>query len=209
MLVTKTDEGVHVSAVTKNDKSGSQQSHADSTLVPQSELQSILHEYKDYFPEVLHDGLPPERDVAHTIPTEAGVPPLKPIYRLSPAENAEVERQITEGLRRGIIEPSSSPFEASVLFVRKKDGSLRMCVDYRATRGPLRISIHCLALMTCLISCMVLQCFLPQSGYPQIRIKDDDVPKTAFRTPLGHYHFRVLSFGLTNAPATFKAAMNR
>ncbi len=96
LLVNKTDEGVHVSAVTKDDKSGSQQSHADNTLVPQSELQSILHEYKDCFPEVLLDGLPPERDVAHTLSTESGVPPFKPIYRLSPAEDAEAEHQITE-----------------------------------------------------------------------------------------------------------------
>ena len=70
--------------------------------------------------------------MAHTLSTESGVPPFKPIYRLSPAEDAEVDCQIAEGLRRGIIEPSSSPFGAPVLFVRKKDGSLRMCVDYRA-----------------------------------------------------------------------------
>jgi len=95
LLVTKTDEGVHVPAVTKHDKSGNQQSHADGALVPQSELQSVLHEYKNWFPEVLPDGLPPESDAAHKIPTESGLALFKPIYRLSPAENAEVERQMT------------------------------------------------------------------------------------------------------------------
>jgi len=76
--------------------------------------------------------LPPERDVAHAIATEPGAPPFKLIYRLSPAENAEIERQIAESLRRGIAEPSSSSLGALVLFVKKKDGSLCMCVDYRA-----------------------------------------------------------------------------
>ena len=95
-------------------------------------MQSVLHELKDCFPESLPDGLPPERDVAHTIPTEPSVPPFKPIYRLSPKENAEVMRQVAEGLKQQIIEPSSSPYGAPVLFVRKKDDSLRMCVDFRA-----------------------------------------------------------------------------
>ena len=122
-------------------------------------MQSVLHELKDCFPESLPDGLPPERDVAHTIPTEPSVPPFKPIYRLSPKENAEVMRQVAEGLKQQIIEPSSSPYGAPVLFVRKKDDSLRMCVDYRTLiRSPSRISIPYPALMTCLISCMELQC---------------------------------------------------
>ncbi len=90
LLVTKTYEGVHVPAVTKRDKSGNQQSHADGTLVPQSEVQSILHEYRTV---CLMGCL---QKAIHTIPTESGVPPFKPIYRLSPAEDAEAEHQITE-----------------------------------------------------------------------------------------------------------------
>ena len=134
------------------------------------------------------------------------------MYRLSPAENAEVRRQVSDGLRRGIIEPSASPYGTPVLFVRKKDGSLRMCVDYRAlnkitvkNKYPLpRID----DLLDQLHGASVFSSLDLQSGYHQIRIKDEDVPKTAFRTPLGHYQFRVLSFGLTNAPATFQAVMN-
>ena len=131
LLVTQSDKsgGVHVSAVTNNHRSFQQQSQTDHTLVPQSDMQSILHEFKDRFPESLPDGLPPERVVAHTIPTGPGVPPFKPIYRLSPKENAEVKRQVAERLKQQIIEPSSSPYGAPVLFVRKKDDSLPMCVD--------------------------------------------------------------------------------
>ena len=114
--------------MTKNDSLGSQRTHANST----PELSQICSQYKDCFPEVLPDGLPLERDAAHITPTESGVPPFKPIHWLSPAENAEVEHQIAEGVRRGMIEPSSSPVGAPILFVREKDGSLCMCVDYRA-----------------------------------------------------------------------------
>lgn len=76
LLVTTSHEGLHVSDVTKNDDSGSQQAHADNPLVTESDLQSILHEYKDCFPEVLSDGLPPERDAAHTTLTERCFPEI-------------------------------------------------------------------------------------------------------------------------------------
>ncbi len=95
-------------------------------------LSHICSQYKDCFPEVLPDGLPLERDAAHTASTELGVPRFKPMHWLSPAAKAEVELQIAEGVRRGINQPSSSPFGAPVLFVREKDCSLRMCIDYRA-----------------------------------------------------------------------------
>ena len=110
LLVTQSgkSESVHVSAVTNDDKSFQQQSQTDHTLIPQSDMQSILREYQDCFPESLPDGLPPERDVAHTIPTEPGVPPFKPMYRLSPKENAEVKCQVAEGLRQQIIESTVS-----------------------------------------------------------------------------------------------------
>ena len=153
------------------------------------------------------------RNTAHTIPLEPGhKPPFKPIYRLSPVELAEVEKQVSELLKQGLIEPSSSPFGAPVLFVAKKDGSLRMCIDYR---GLNKISIKYKyplprtdQLLDALSGAKVFSNLDLQSGYHQIRIHDDDVPRTAFRTPFGHYQFKVLSFGLTNAPATFQATMN-
>jgi len=174
-------------------------------------LQALLQEYKDVFTPISE--LPPIRDTGHTIPLEPHAkPPFRPMFRLSPKELEEVERQVKELLRHGLIEPSSSPFGASVLFVAKKDGSLRMCIDYRAlnkitvkNKYPLpRID----QLLDALSGAQLFTSLDLQSGYHQIRITDEDVAKTAFRTPFGHYQFKVLSFGLTNAPATFQAAMN-
>jgi len=133
LFVTNVDNDFNVTALTDSTELKAGKRIADHTLVSAAEMQKIRQEYADRFPETLPDGSPPKRDVAHAIVTEEGhVPPFKPIYRLSPTENTEAHRQIIEGIRRGIIEPSSSPYGAPVLFVRKKDGSLRMCVDYRA-----------------------------------------------------------------------------
>ena len=153
-----------------------------------SVLQSLLHEYRDRFPDKLPDGLPPERNVGHTIPTEPGSSPAdRHMYRMSPAEKVEMERQITEGLRQGIIEPSTSPYGAPVLFVTKKDGGLRMCVDYRAlnkmtvkNKNPLPPTDD---VLDQLHDASLFMSWDLQSDYHQIRIKDEDVPKTAFKTP--------------------------
>ncbi|KAJ9520727.1 hypothetical protein QJQ45_007586 [Haematococcus lacustris] len=175
-------------------------------------VKRLINEYHTIFSEELR-GLPPTRKVAHTIPLEPGAkPPFRPMYRMSPAELQEVERQIKELLAHDLIEPSSSPFGAPVLFVTKADGSLRMCIDYRAlnkvtvkNKYPLpRID----QLLDRLHGATVFSSLDLQSGYHQIRIQPEDVPKSAFRTPYGHYQFKVLSFGLTNAPATFQAVMN-
>ncbi|KAJ9523973.1 hypothetical protein QJQ45_022376 [Haematococcus lacustris] len=175
-------------------------------------VKRLINEYHTIFSEELR-GLPPTRKVAHTIPLEPEAkPPFRPMYRMSPAELQEVERQIKELLAHDLIEPSSSPFGAPVLFVTKADGSLRMCIDYRAlnkvtvkNKYPLpRID----QLLDRLHGATVFSSLDLQSGYHQIRIQPEDVPKSAFRTPYGHYQFKVLSFGLTNAPATFQAVMN-
>ncbi|KAJ9508332.1 hypothetical protein QJQ45_011839 [Haematococcus lacustris] len=101
-------------------------------LVTDAELQAVLDEYSDVFQD-MPPGLPPDRGVGHTIRMETdALPPYKRPYKLSPKEEAEVKRQVSELQARGLIEPSSSPYGAPVLFVEKKDGSLRMCVDYRA-----------------------------------------------------------------------------
>lgn len=187
------------------------QAEADG-LVPEANLQAILTDFADVFAE-LPDELPPKRNIAHVIPLEPGARPVyRPLYRLTQAEKAEVERQVTELLKKGYIEPSQSPWGAPVLFVPKKDGGLGMCIDYRAlnkltvkNRYPLpRIE----DLLEQLQGAKVFSGLDLASGYWQIRIDDEDVPKTAFRTHLGHYQWRVLSFGLTNCPSTFQQAMN-
>ena len=102
-------------------------------LVPPKQLNALLEEYQDLFPEELPAGLPPDRGVALTIPLEEGTKPVKrPAFRYSPREMDEIREQVDYLLRKGLITESSSPFGAPVLFVPKPNGTLRMCIDYRA-----------------------------------------------------------------------------
>ena len=95
-------------------------------------MQHLLHEYNDVFPHDLPNGLPPERAMRHNIDLLQGSKPIsKPPYRLSASEASKVESQIADYLQRGFIKPSSSPWASPILLVKKKDGSMRMCVDYR------------------------------------------------------------------------------
>ena len=186
-------------AVVQND------ANSKSRLMPDTELDALLHEYDDRFMSALPEGLRPERNIGHTLPLEAGCkPPFKHAYRLSPRELAEPKSQIADLIARGHVEPNTSPYSSPMLFTQKKDGTLRMCVDYHAlnkltvkNKYPTpRID----DLMDQLQGSKVF-CSLDLSGYHQIRIALEDVPKPAFSTPFGHYEFKVLSFGLTNAPA--------
>ncbi|KAL0544078.1 hypothetical protein IC582_019189 [Cucumis melo] len=132
---------------------------------------------------------------------------------MTPAELKELKVQLQELLDKGFIRPSVSPWGAPVLFVKKKDGSMRLCIDYRElnkvtvkNRYPLpRID----DLFDQLQGATVFSKIDLRSGYHQLRIKEGDVPKTAFRSRYGHYEFIVMSFGLTNAPAVFMGLMNR
>ncbi|KAJ9509347.1 hypothetical protein QJQ45_001810 [Haematococcus lacustris] len=184
----------------------------DPELVPQAVLDGLLSEYADVFGD-MPPGLPPDRPVGHTIRTPPRAEaPYKRMYKLSPEEEAEVKKQMAELLAKGLFEPSNSPYGAPILFVQKKDGSLRMCIDYRALnkftvrdRYPLpRID----DLFDKLAGKRVFSSLDLQSGYHQTRITEEDVPKTAFLTPTGQFQFKVLCFGLTNAPATFQRMMN-
>ena len=172
----------------------------------------IVHEYRDVFPDDLPHHLPPRRDVDHRIELLPGsTPPSRSAYRLSSTEMDELKKQLQELTEQGFIQPSKSPYGAPVLFVKKKDGTMRMCIDYRAlnkitikNRYPLpRID----ELLDRLHGARYFSKFDLRSGYYQVRIHPDDVNKTAFRTRYGHYEFLVMPFGLTNAPATFMHLM--
>jgi hypothetical protein len=182
-------------------------------LVPDQQLAALLAEYAYVMPDGLPGGTV-DRGIGHTIPLVPGLhkPPSRPLYRLSPLELAEVKRQVTDLLAKGLIEPSTSPYGAPVLFVQKKDGSLRMCIDYRALNKITVRNQYPLPriddLMDQLQGARVFTSLDLQSGYHQIQITEEDRPKSAFKTPVGLYQFKVLSFGLCNAPSTFQAVMN-
>nr|GFA04090.1 reverse transcriptase domain-containing protein [Tanacetum cinerariifolium] len=143
-----------------------------------------------------------------------GVAPVaRTPYRLAPSEMQELSNQLQELTDQGFIRPSISPWEAPVLFVKKKEGSFIMCIDYREldkltikNRYPLlRID----NLFDQLQGLSVYSKIDLRSGYHQLRVGDKDIPKTAFRTRYGHYEFQVMPFGLTNIPVVFMDLMNR
>ncbi|GJY29311.1 putative nucleotidyltransferase, ribonuclease H [Tanacetum coccineum] len=173
----------------------------------------VVKEFPDVFPEDL-PGLPPVRQVEFQIDLIPGAAPVaRTPYRLAPSEMQELSNQLQELTDRGFIRPSTSPWGAPVLFVKKKDGSFRMCIDYRElnkltikNRYPLpRID----DLFDQLQGSSVYSKIDLRSGYHQLRVREEDIPKTAFRTRYGHYEFQVMPFGLTNAPAVFMDLMNR
>jgi len=187
--------------------------HIQETPGPPDKVRSLLEEYRDVAAE-LPEGLPPDRGVGHVINLVPGaMPQYRPIYRLSPLEMEELTKQIETLMQKGFIEPSCSPWGAPILFVAKADGSLRMCVDYRALNNVTQKDRYPLPRIDDLFDQLRgAQHFTSldlQSGYHQVRISEEDIPKTAFRTPLGHFQWRVLSFGLTNAPATFMRMMSQ
>ncbi|GJS67962.1 putative reverse transcriptase domain-containing protein [Tanacetum coccineum] len=192
--------------------------HGDGMIEDKSEKKRledvpIVQDFPEVFPEDL-PGLPPTRQVEFQIDLVPGAAPVaRAPYRLAPSEMKELSEQLKELSDKGFIRPSSSPWGAPVLFVKKKDGSFRMCIDYRElnkltvkNRYPLpRID----DLFDQLQGSSVYSKIDLRSGYHQLRVREEDVPKTAFRTRYGHYEFQVMPFGLTNAPAVFMDLMNR
>jgi len=173
----------------------------------------VVCEYLDVFPEDV-PGLPPQREIEFTIDL---VPGSRPVfiapYRMSPLKLAELKKQIEELLDKQFIRPSVSPWGTPVLLVKKKDDTMRLCVDYRQlnkftikNKYPLpRID----DLMDQLRGAVVYSKIDLKSGYHQIRVKAEDIQKTTFRIRYCHYEYLVMPFGVTNAPAIFMDYMNR
>ncbi|XP_058092385.1 uncharacterized protein LOC131238805 [Magnolia sinica] len=172
----------------------------------------VVHDFWDVFKNI--PGLPPRREIDFTIELVPGAKPVSlPTYRMPPCEMEELRTQIDDLLESGFIRPSVSPWGAPVLFVRKKDGSLRLCVDYRKLNQMTVRNKYLLPriddLFDQLRGAQYFSKIDLKSGYHQLRVRDEDIQKTAFKTCFGHYEFLVMPFGLTNAPAVFMDLMNR
>jgi hypothetical protein len=172
----------------------------------------VAYEFPDVFPEDL-SSMPLDRDVEFTIDLQPGIAPIsRRPYKMAPKELVELKVQLNELLDKGYIQPSSSPWGSSTLFVKKKDQSLRLCVDYRPLNAVTVKNKYLLPridiLFDQLTSAKVFSKVNLHSGYHQIKIRLEDVPKTAFPTRYGLYEYLVMSFGLTNTPAHFMYLMN-
>ncbi|GJS60959.1 putative reverse transcriptase domain-containing protein [Tanacetum coccineum] len=165
----------------------------------------IVKDFPEVFPEDL-SGIPPARQVEFQIDLVPGAAPVARVpYRLAPSEMKELAKQLQELSDNGFIRPSSSPWGAPVLFVKKRYGSFRMCIDYGKLNKLMVKNRYPLSriddLFDQLQESSVYSKIDLRSGFHQLRVRKEDIPKTAFRTRYSHYEFQVMPFGLTNAPA--------
>jgi hypothetical protein len=172
----------------------------------------VAYEFSDVFLEDL-PGMPPDRYVEFTIELQPGTAPIsRRPYKMTPKELAELKVQLKELLDKGYIRPSSSPLGYPALFVKKKDRSLRLCIDYRPLNVVTVKNKYSLSRINILFDQLVgAKVFFKVDlylSYHQIKIRLEDVSKTAFSTRYGLYEYLVMSFGLTNAPAHFMYLMN-
>jgi hypothetical protein len=171
---------------------GDRHAHVEVQLqlnaLKESRLKDILvvNEFQDVFPQEI-PGITPDREIQFTIDLIPGTAPIAQApYKMGPKELVEFKEQLDELEQKGFIQESNSPWGTPVIFVDKRDRGCRMCGDYRNLN---KIDLR--------------------SGYHQIKIKKEDVPKTAFVSTYGHHEYLVVPFGLTNAPAIFMNLMNK
>jgi hypothetical protein len=197
----------HVTAAVVDGRAGQVQAD-DGSWIP-----STYRVFLDIFSKKKAETLPPHRSTDHAIDLETGTKlPYGRIYSLSETELKTLKAYIETNLANGFIQRSSSPAASPILFVKKKDGSLRLCVDYRALNQASVKNRYPLPLISEILErvgkAKIFTKLDLRGAYNLIRIKEGDEFKTAFRTRYGQFEYRVMPFGLTNAPATFQAYMD-
>ncbi|MCO5614971.1 hypothetical protein L7F22_069257 [Adiantum nelumboides] len=192
-----------------------QESKQHELSIEQKDNQEFLNSFKDCFADEIPNDLPPSHgEDDHKIELIPGSsPPNRPPYRVSYAQQEEILTQVNELLEKGLVRPSSSSFCSPVLLVQKKDGSYRMCIDYRALNKQTIKNRFPVPRIEDIFDRLQGSTYYSRidlkSGYHQIRIVFEDIHKTAFRTQFGLYEYVVMPFGLTNAPATFNRLMEK
>ena len=176
-------------------------------------LPQVVCEYEGVFPDEL-SRLPPHKDVDFIIELHPGMSPIYMTpHRMAPVELQELKVQLQELLDKGFIKPSTSPWSTPVLFAKKKDKTLRLCIDYRQLNRVTIKNQYPLPriddLFDQLRGVSVYSKIDLLTGYHLLRVREADIPKKAFRTQYGHFKFTVIPFGLTNAPAAFMDLMHR
>lgn len=206
---------LHISKC-KNDYSARVGKETSESKLPDDispQIRKLVHKFKEIFPNTLPKGKP-SHDFSHKIELIEGAQPhCRYPYRLSLPETDELRNQLSVLLEEGRVRTSHSPWGAPVLFARKKDGGLRMCVDYRAlnkltikNKYPLPRTDDCLDKLA---NASLFTSLDLASGFWQIPVAEEDISKTAFVTPMGQFEWKVMPFGLCNAPSTFQSVMDR